>query len=72
MSCDARLKDHGPDPLCAERGRLERLITEIADPDDGWKALVRRDGTVGIYRYWDFIDAWLEEPINWSESDWFP
>jgi hypothetical protein len=62
----------GPGLLCAERERLERLIAEIADPDDGWKALVRQDGTAGIDRYWDFIAAWLEEPINWSESDWFP
>ncbi len=65
-------EDDAPDLLRAERGRLERLIAEITDADDGWKALVRRDGTAGLDRYWDFIDAWLEEPINWSESDWFP
>lgn len=62
----------GADLPSADRGRLERRIAEIADPDDGWKALVRRDGTAGIDRYWDFIDAWLEEPIDWGESDWFP
>ena len=60
------------DLLRDERGRLERQIAEIADPDDGWKELVRRDGKVGIDRYWEFIELWLEEPINWSESDWFP
>ena len=40
-------EDDGPDPPLAERARLERLIAEIADPDDGWKALVRRDGKRG-------------------------
>jgi len=59
-------------PSLAERTRLERLIAEIADEDDGWKALVRRDGPAGIDRYWEFIERWLDEPINWGESDWFP
>ena len=44
----------------------------IADQDDGWKALVRRDGKAGIDRYWDFIGRWLEEPIDWDEYEWFP
>jgi hypothetical protein len=65
-------EDDGADLLRAEQGRLERLIAEIADAEDGWKALVRRDGKAGIDQYWDFIDAWLEEPIDWGESDWFP
>ena len=34
-------------PSLVEGARLERLIAEIADEDDGWKALVRRDGTGG-------------------------
>ena len=65
-------EDDGAVPRLVERVRLERLIAEIDDPDDGWKALVRRDGHAGLDRYWEFIERWLEEPIEWSESDWFP
>ena len=59
-------------PSFVEGAGLERLIAEIADEDDGWKALVRRDGKAGIDRYWEFIERWLKEPIDWDEQEWFP
>jgi hypothetical protein len=57
-----------------EREDLENELSMLDDFDevDGWKALVRREGQAGINRYWEFIERWLKEPIDWDEQEWFP
>ncbi len=62
----------GIEPLASAFQGLAADEGDELDPDDGWKALVRRDGKAGIDRYWEFIERWLDEPIDWGESDWFP
>lgn len=60
------------DPGSQQRVNCERLLAEISDADCGWQVMIRHDGTAGIDQHWDFIQHWLDEPIDWSESDWFP
>ena len=54
------------------RACIERLLEEMSDPDEGWMAWIRDEGTGGIDQFWEHIQEWLDAPINWSESDWFP
>ena len=54
------------------RRRLERLEAVFADEDDGWKAWVRYEGKRDLPRLLEVVEDWLDEPIHWNESNWFP
>ena len=54
------------------RAQMQQLLEELSDPDDGWMGWIRHEGTAGIDQFWEFIEQWLAEPVDWNESDWFP
>ncbi len=52
--------------------RLERLEAVFSDEHDGWRAWVRREGRRDLPKLLKAVEDWLDEPIEWDESDWFP
>jgi hypothetical protein len=43
-----------------------------SDPDDGWLEWVEVEGRAGVARFRDEIEAWLQEPADYLQSEWFP
>jgi hypothetical protein len=58
-------------------GRIERLrLAYLAaalrdDPDTGWSEWVNHEGDPGLASFKEHIQDWLDDDINWNESDWF-
>lgn len=53
-----------------ERERLEALADLMRDHfDDAWTFCL--DDEPDVERFKGVIRGWLDEPVNWSESDWF-
>lgn len=42
------------------------------DPDQGWIDWIVLEGKSGVARFKEEIDAWLEEPADYGQSEWFP
>jgi hypothetical protein len=41
------------------------------DPDSGWRDWVEHEGDPGLASFKEHIQDWLDDEINWDESDWF-
>lgn len=55
-----------------KRRRLAFLAAALRhDPDTGWCDWVKHEGDPGLASFKEHIQDWLEEDINWDESDWF-
>jgi hypothetical protein len=55
-----------------ERRRLVILAAQLRhDPDTGWRDWVTHEGDPGLASFKELIQDWLDDDINWDESDWF-
>lgn len=55
-----------------KRRRLAFLAAALRhDPDTGWCDWVEHEGDPGLASFRERIQDWLDEEINWDESDWF-
>ena len=55
-----------------KRRRLALLAAALRDdPDAGWCDWVRHEGDPGLASFKKHIQDWLDEDIDWGESDWF-
>ncbi len=56
--------------LTATERRILAALEE--DPDEGWRDWIKLAGNPGVERFKEEIAAWLEEPVDDTQSDWFP
>lgn len=56
----------------SRRVKLEQLIEDVDDPEWGWAAWIRQQGTDGIEAVWELVQQWLSQPVDWAQSDYFP
>ncbi|WP_210546760.1 hypothetical protein [Rhodoferax sp. PAMC 29310] len=55
-----------------KRRRLVFLAAALRhDPDTGWCDWVEHEGDPGLASFKEHIQDWLDEDIDWGESDWF-
>jgi hypothetical protein len=55
-----------------QRRRLAYLAEALRDnPDTGWSEWVNHEGDPGLASFKEHIQDWLDDDINWNESDWF-
>jgi len=64
------LDDGHVDP--AKRARLLALKAALQDEDDGWRAWVKLEGQPGLARFQDEIGYWLDAPVNWFNTEFWP
>jgi hypothetical protein len=50
---------------------LEALFDALDDQDSGWIDWLKLDGQKSIRKHINVIEEWLNEAIDWSESEWF-
>lgn len=50
---------------------LEALFDALDDEDSGWIDWLKLDGQKSIRKHINVIEEWLNEAIDWSESEWF-
>lgn len=67
---DGLLEDQLP---AADRLRLTSLarVMDAAGEEDAWEAWVEAEGQAGLPKFKGMLQAWLAEPIDWDEFDWF-
>jgi len=56
----------------ARRKKLEERRDRMQDPDDGWPAWVESGGKRGVAGFRTLIQEWLDEGVDWSQSDSWP
>ena len=56
----------------SQKKALLKLREVLQDEDEGWRDWVLLAGKKGVPRFRDVIDEWLDEPVNWSFSDFWP
>ncbi len=57
-----------------ERSSSERRVLAALqdDPDEGWRDWIELEGAKGVGRFRDEIAAWLDEPADHMQTEWFP
>ena len=66
------LKDGDTSLGLIERRHLKFLAAQLRDdPDSAWQNWVRHEGDPGLASFKEHIQEWLDEEIDWNESDWF-
>ena len=69
---EAELDDDDCQLRLIERRRLAFLATVLRhDPDTGWCDWVNHEGDPGLASFRAHIQDWLDDGIDWDESDWF-
>ena len=54
------------------RRRLAFVAAKLRDdPETGWRDWVKHEGDPGLASFKKHIQDWLDEEIDWNESDWF-
>jgi len=60
----------------SERMSLEEKIKTLKkyqdEYEDPWMDWVELEGAEGVSKFKALIDKWLNEPIDWGQSEWFP
>jgi hypothetical protein len=51
-----------------ELQHMKRLVEELEDEDEGWKAWIKTEGEEGVPRFKRVIADWLATPIEWTED----
>jgi hypothetical protein len=54
-----------------KRQHLKALSDALDDYDFGWIDWLKLDGQKSIRKHVTVIEDWLNDPVDWSESDWF-
>ena len=54
-----------------KRQHLKTLSDALDDYDFGWIDWLKLDGQKSIRKHINIIEEWLNEAIDWSESEWF-
>ena len=55
-----------------ERRRLAFLVAALRDdPDTGWRDWIAHEGDPGLAGFREIIQDWLDEDVDWDESEWF-
>ena len=52
--------------------RLQRLAERLDDEDEAWKAWLQSGGPGAEAHVKRLINEWLDDPVDWSQSEWFP
>ena len=69
---DEELEDDDTSLSLTARRRLAFLAEKLRDdPDTGWKDWIEHEGDPGLASFKQHIQDWLDDEINWNESDWF-
>jgi hypothetical protein len=69
---EAELDDDDSGLGLMARRRLAILAVALRDdPDDGWRDWVKHEGDLGLASFKEHIQDWLDEDIDWNESDYF-
>lgn len=55
----------------SKKQHLETLFDALDDEDSGWIDWLKLDGQKSIRKHINVIEEWLNEAIDWSESEWF-
>lgn len=55
-----------------ERAAAQRVANLIRNPDYDWPKWIRAGGVDAMPGFLALIDDWLEEPVNWNASEWWP
>jgi hypothetical protein len=55
----------------SKKQHLEALFDALDDEDSGWIDWLKLDGQKSIRKHINVIEEWLNEAIDWSESEWF-
>ncbi len=53
----------------ARVAELRKISKQLEDEDDGWKAWIALEGRPALR---DVVQEWLDSPLDWSQSEWFP
>lgn len=65
--------DGDPPPRLLRRRHLEKVVRALrSDPDGGWHDWIILEGEAGVPRFREAIDAWLAQPPDHRQSEWFP
>ncbi len=56
----------------AERVALERTVALLQRPDHDWPGWVQAMGQAGLPRFVAAIERWLDEPVNWRMTEFWP
>jgi hypothetical protein len=56
----------------SRHARVEQLLEDLSDPERGWAEWIRQEGKAGMDGIWDVVQAWLTQPVDWDQSDYFP
>jgi len=69
---EAELDDDDSGLGLMARRRLAILAAALRDdPDDGWRDWVKHEGDLGLASFKEHIQDWLDDDIDWDESDYF-
>lgn len=62
-----------PAPTPQRRRKLQKTLNSLeSDPDYGWQDWITLEGEAGVPRFRDEIKEWLAQPVDYSQSEWFP
>lgn len=53
----------------ARLAELRELSLQLEDDDDRWKAWIALEGRSALQAV---VQDWLDSPLDWSQSEWFP
>lgn len=53
----------------ARLAELRKISTQLESDDDRWKAWIALEGRSALEAV---VQEWLDSPLDWSQSEWFP
>jgi hypothetical protein len=55
------------------RPHARKIVDAINnDPDFGWQAWIELEGAAGVSRFRDEVADWLQQPVDYTQSEFFP
>lgn len=68
--------DTDPPESKKEQNTLKKKIQALKEFRDEyehpWMDWVELEGKKGVAKFKEMVDDWLQEPVDWMQSDWFP
>lgn len=52
--------------------KIQKKIEALEEYDEPWEPLIEMNGVAGLAASIKKIDEWLQEPVDWGQSEWFP
>lgn len=66
------LKNEAKTATGQELKKIQERIDALEEYDGPWETLIELDGDAGLPAHVHKIAEWLQEPIEWEKSEWFP